>query len=215
MAKSVNVQIPISSKIVLNDFNLENYDGKSIVMIDGSGHENSIILEFPLDTFKSKNSSKSIDGYETIGVSKDEQSRFYDKIRMQFQRVGLFNTQSVWENLAFGLIAQKHSRGEARNITVSKLAQVGLGLEFTNRYPITNEISDALVIHSAEDTDEKALTILHVQSERKIANRIAMDFQDTITWKRSTDQFDDCSGEHADQFIPGKTDGLVQMAWLN
>ena len=56
---------------------------------------------------------------------------------------------------------------------------------------------------------------VNVQSEGKIANRIAMGFQDTITWKRSTDQFDDCNGEHADQFIPGKTDGLVQMAWLN
>jgi phospholipid/cholesterol/gamma-HCH transport system ATP-binding protein len=49
------------------------------------------------------------------------------EIGMLFQKGALFDSLSVWENVAFGLLAQnKCSRGEARGVADGVLAQVGL-----------------------------------------------------------------------------------------
>ena len=55
---------------------------------------------------------------------------------MLFQGSALFDSLSVWENVAFGLIqAQRRPRAEARDIAHRKLAQVGLGPEVGSLSP--------------------------------------------------------------------------------
>ena len=55
---------------------------------------------------------------------------------MLFQGAALFDSLPVWENVAFGLIqGQKMPRGEAREIAIAKLGQVGLGAEVGELFP--------------------------------------------------------------------------------
>jgi len=45
---------------------------------------------------------------------------------MLFQGGALFDSLPVWENVSFGLLAEKRvARSEAKEIAVAKLAQVG------------------------------------------------------------------------------------------
>jgi len=55
---------------------------------------------------------------------------------MLFQGAALFDSLSVWQNVAFGLIqGRKMGRGKAREIATEKLGQVGLGPEVGGLYP--------------------------------------------------------------------------------
>jgi phospholipid/cholesterol/gamma-HCH transport system ATP-binding protein len=55
---------------------------------------------------------------------------------MLFQAAALFDSMTVWENAAFGLIAGKGmARREARKIALEKLAQVGLDEKFAMMSP--------------------------------------------------------------------------------
>ena len=58
------------------------------------------------------------------------------KFGMLFQGAALFDSLPVWENVAFGLLAQKKvGRTEAQEIAVAKLAQVGLGPDVASLFP--------------------------------------------------------------------------------
>ena len=55
---------------------------------------------------------------------------------MLFQGGALFDSLAVWENVAFGLIQGRNmARGQARDIAMDKLAQVGLTPEVGELYP--------------------------------------------------------------------------------
>jgi phospholipid/cholesterol/gamma-HCH transport system ATP-binding protein len=55
---------------------------------------------------------------------------------MLFQGAALFDSLSVWENVAFGLIQGRHmARAKARDIAIEKLGQVGLTPEVAALYP--------------------------------------------------------------------------------
>ncbi len=55
---------------------------------------------------------------------------------MLFQGAALFDSLSVWENVAFGLLAMKKiKRAQARDVAIEKLALVGLGPEVADLEP--------------------------------------------------------------------------------
>jgi phospholipid/cholesterol/gamma-HCH transport system ATP-binding protein len=55
---------------------------------------------------------------------------------MLFQGSALFDSLPVWQNVAFGLLAQKRTdRRHAREMAVAKLAQVGLGPDVADLFP--------------------------------------------------------------------------------
>ena len=57
-----------------------------------------------------------------------ERERILQKVGMLFQNAALFDSLTVWENVAFGLIEGRGmKRKEAQEIAYDKLADVGLG----------------------------------------------------------------------------------------
>lgn len=55
---------------------------------------------------------------------------------MLFQGAALFDSLPVWENVAFGLLAEKRcTRRQAKDIAVQKLAAVGLDAPVADLYP--------------------------------------------------------------------------------
>lgn len=122
-------------KVVLDGFNLDIHKGESVVVIGGSGVGKSVMLKCILGLLKPESGSITMDGRETIGASTGERDRINSKIGMLFQSAALFDGQSVWENVAFGLLSHNHDRKDAYDIAIAKLAQVGLGAEIADRSP--------------------------------------------------------------------------------
>ena len=122
-------------KVVLDGLNLDIKRGESVVVIGGSGVGKSVMLKCLLGLLKPESGSIAIDGQETIGIPEGDRAMINHQIGMLFQGAALFDSQSVWENVAFGLQAENYSRSEAREISTAKLAQVGLSADIADKTP--------------------------------------------------------------------------------
>src|SRR5438067_3128550 len=77
-----------------------------------------------------------INDEETVGLHRAGRERLMHKFGMLFQGSALFDSLSVWENVAFGLVQGRGmKRDEARDIALKKLAAVGLGPEVARLSP--------------------------------------------------------------------------------
>jgi phospholipid/cholesterol/gamma-HCH transport system ATP-binding protein len=77
-----------------------------------------------------------VDGKNVLKMSAGEREETLRKFGMLFQSAALFDSLSVWENVAFGLIqGRKMKRVQAKEIAYEKLAKVGLGEEVGALYP--------------------------------------------------------------------------------
>jgi phospholipid/cholesterol/gamma-HCH transport system ATP-binding protein len=114
-------------KVVLDGLDLDVGAAESVVIIGGSGTGKSVLLKCILGLLDPEEGSIKVDGQEVIGLSTRERELVNRKFGMLFQSAALFDSLSVWENVAFGLMsAQGTGKQEARKIAVEKLAQVGL-----------------------------------------------------------------------------------------
>jgi phospholipid/cholesterol/gamma-HCH transport system ATP-binding protein len=123
-------------KVVLRDLDLDVPKGQSLVVIGGSGTGKSVLIKCIIGLMKPDKGSIEIDGHEVTRMSAGEREEIMHKFGMLFQGGALFDSQPVWENVAFGLIAGRgFNRAEAKEIALRKLAAVGLGPDVANLYP--------------------------------------------------------------------------------
>ncbi|MFZ5834322.1 MAG: ABC transporter ATP-binding protein [Pseudomonadota bacterium] len=121
---------------VLAGVDLEIGRGKSLVLIGGSGTGKSVTLKCILGLIKPDSGSIRIDGREVIGLSGAARQNIMAKSGMLFQGAALFDSMTVWENVAFGLIqAQGMPKKLAREKALAALAKVGLEPELANLNP--------------------------------------------------------------------------------
>jgi len=123
-------------KTVLNDMNLDVMTGESMVIIGGSGSGKSVTMKCILGLMDPDRGSILIDGEETVGMTGKNRKRIQRKFGMLFQGAALFDSLPVWENVSFGLLAErKVNRKDAKEIAVEKLRRVGLGADVANLSP--------------------------------------------------------------------------------
>lgn len=114
-------------KVVLDSVDLDVMPGESMVIIGGSGSGKSVTLKCILGLLYPDGGSIKIDGKEMVGISQSERKQILTKFGMLFQGAALFDSLPVWENVAFGLLAQRlHDRADAKEIAMEKLRRVGL-----------------------------------------------------------------------------------------
>ena len=133
--RMTNVRKAFGEKVVLDGFNLDVKTGESLVVIGGSGVGKSVMLKCLLGVLTPESGAITIDGDNVVGIGTAERDRINTKLGMLFQGAALFDSQSVWENIAFGLTARKVARQEAREIAMQKIAMVGLKPEIASLYP--------------------------------------------------------------------------------
>ena len=115
------------TKVVLDGLDLDVGDGESVVVIGGSGTGKSVLLKCILGLLEPDSGSIQVDGEEVIGIDAGGRERINSKFGMLFQSAALFDSLPVWENVAFGMLAQKRvDRNGARELAIRKLAQVGM-----------------------------------------------------------------------------------------
>src|SRR4051794_26116476 len=117
-------------KIVLDGVDIACGAGESLVIIGGSGTGKSVLIKCIMGLLTPDSGSIRVDGVETVGLGRAARDRLMRKFGMLFQGSALFDSLSVWENVAFGLIQGRGmARSQAREIATQKLATVGLGPE--------------------------------------------------------------------------------------
>jgi len=114
-------------KKVLDGIDLDVFPGTSTVVIGGSGSGKSVLLKCILGLIEPDSGTIAIDGHDLAGMTPSQREQARGEIGMLFQNGALFDSLTVWENVAFGLMAAGgvgRSQGRARAGEV--LAQVGL-----------------------------------------------------------------------------------------
>lgn len=114
-------------KLVLDGIDLDVAPQTSMVVIGGSGSGKSVLLKCILGLITPDAGSIEIDGQDVLRLPPKERDAARARIGMLFQNGALFDSITVAENVAFGLLAQKKAtRAEARKRAEEVLAQVGL-----------------------------------------------------------------------------------------
>lgn len=117
-------------KLVLDGIDLDVGIGESLVVIGGSGTGKSVLVKCIIGLLQPDGGSIKIDGQEAVRLPAREREALMHKFGMLFQGSALFDSLSVWQNVAFGLI---EGRGmaprRAKEIALQKLGAVGLGPE--------------------------------------------------------------------------------------
>ena len=131
-----NVYKSFGTKYVLRGLDLSIYKGESVVLLGQSGMGKSVSVRLMLGLMDVDSGSIKINGEEITNFSEEE---FYEnnrKIGMLFQNGALFDSMSVWENVAFSLLnIDKMNPEEARKIAIQKLEDVGLPSKVADMMP--------------------------------------------------------------------------------
>ncbi|MBR1605761.1 MAG: ATP-binding cassette domain-containing protein [Alphaproteobacteria bacterium] len=131
-----NLYKAFGKKVVLDGVDVDVKKGESLVVIGGSGTGKSVLIKCIQGILTPDSGSIKIDGVDITQLDRDEAEKSYSKMGMLFQGAALFDSLSVWENVAFGLIEnQKMPRKEAKAEAIRVLRQVGLAAEVADLSP--------------------------------------------------------------------------------
>ncbi len=131
-------------KTVLDGIDFDVAKGESLVIIGGSGSGKSVTIKCVLGLIQPDAGVIEIDGEKATSLSGRERDQLMAKFGMLFQGGALFDSMTVWENVAFRLIQERsHSRKQAREAAIETLGMVGLGGDVADLLP--SEVSGGMM----------------------------------------------------------------------
>lgn len=132
-----DVHKSFGSKHVLRGVDLEVAKGQSMVIIGGSGTGKSVTLKCVLGLVIPDTGRVLFEGEDVTRAKGRARERMLDRFGMLFQGGALFDSLTVWENVAFRRRQGKGrlSRSDARDLAVEKLRRVGLDPATADLYP--------------------------------------------------------------------------------
>lgn len=131
-----NIHKSFEDKHVLQGVDLTINPGESLVIIGGSGTGKSVLLKCLLGLIHADSGSIKMDGNEITKESATENEVRLRDIGVMFQGSALFDSLTVWENVAFRLMnSQQMERKKAKEVALEKLAAVGLTEKVGELYP--------------------------------------------------------------------------------
>lgn len=132
----IGVRKSFGSNHVLNGIDLSIEQGKSLVVIGGSGTGKSVMLKCVLGLLTPDEGAIMVDGEDVTKFNTSERDELMGKFGMLFQGGALFDSMRVWENVAFGLVQGRGmDKNEAREIALEKIQAVGLKSSVGDLYP--------------------------------------------------------------------------------
>lgn len=98
-----NVHLSLDSRPVLDGVSLRLYRGETLCVLGGSGVGKSTLLRLILGLTRPDTGRIVVEGVEITAASFDEVLRIRENIGMVFQESALFDSLSVYDNVAFPL----------------------------------------------------------------------------------------------------------------
>ena len=174
-------------KNILRRLNLEVSKGETVAVMGISGSGKSTLLKCLSGLLKPTAGRVLIDGKDITPLTEDQMSPIRRRIGMVFQYSALFDSLTIFDNVAFGL--RRHTRltdARLREVVRQKLALVGLpGVE--ERYP--SELSGGM------------------QKRAALARALALD-PDILLYDEPTSGLDPIMATAIDELITGMRDEL-------
>ena len=123
-------------RTVLDGLDLSVAPGKSLVIIGGSGQGKSVTIKTALGLMRPEAGKIELDGKNVVGLTDGARRKLFSRVGVLFQGAALFDSLTIWENVAFRLInADGVPRKEARERAVEALEQVRLAPAVADRFP--------------------------------------------------------------------------------
>ena len=127
MIKIRNITKILNGRKVLDEVNLDVYSGEALSIIGQSGCGKSVLLKHIIGLMKPDSGSIYIDGEDIVTAQEKKIYELRKKIAMVFQNAALFDSMTVFDNVAFGLSEHTKLSAEEISKTVSeKLSIVNL-----------------------------------------------------------------------------------------
>lgn len=135
MIKLVDVEKSFNSQLVLNRLNLEIPKGKITAVIGPSGEGKSVLLKHMIGLLRPNRGQVLVEGEDIAVMGRRQLNRVREKFGMLFQNAALFDSMTVYENVAFPLEEKTRlSRTKIRDRVHEALENVGLkGVD--DKYP--------------------------------------------------------------------------------
>jgi phospholipid/cholesterol/gamma-HCH transport system ATP-binding protein len=124
---------------VLKGISLSIPKGTTFVVLGGSGSGKTVLMKHVIGLLKPDRGVVRVDGHEISGLRGKELNEARQMFGMVFQGAALFDSMTVYENVAFPLTEKRWRErpraDEIRARVVEKLKVVDLGEEVLPRYP--------------------------------------------------------------------------------
>ncbi|HEX4197536.1 MAG TPA: ATP-binding cassette domain-containing protein [Caulobacteraceae bacterium] len=122
--------------VVLRGLDLSVDAGRSLVVIGRSGQGKSVTIKIAAGLMQADAGHVLIDGQDVSRLKGRERRRLASRFGMLFQGGALFDSLSVWENVAFRLVNADHApRAAAKARALAALDRVQIARQFIDRYP--------------------------------------------------------------------------------
>ena len=136
LLKLDGVEKSFGAKQVLRGVSLDVARGQSLVVIGGSGSGKSVMLKNALGLMTPDKGQIFFDGEDVTKATGKAREKMRARIGMLFQSGALFDSLTVWENVAFRLInSEGLSRRDAKERAIETLKKVRLGADVAGLYP--------------------------------------------------------------------------------
>lgn len=113
-------------KPVLNGVNIQIEDGQIHTIIGGSGCGKSVLLKLIVGILIPDRGSIIIDGVDITKLSEVEKLSVQKNFGFLFQAAALFDSLTVFENIAFEYLYEKNDMKKLEELVARKLIDVGL-----------------------------------------------------------------------------------------
>jgi phospholipid/cholesterol/gamma-HCH transport system ATP-binding protein len=155
MIRVENLYRSFGSQVVLRGVNLEVSGGEIMVIIGRSGGGKSVLLKHMLGLLHPDAGRVIVDGIDITPLRGTDLDRVRERYGVVFQGGALFDSISVFDNVAFPLREKTRlSHAEIRARTEERLAQVGLeGMAHKNPAEISGGMRKRVAIARALITD--------------------------------------------------------------
>ena len=131
-----NLSKSFGSHEVLHGLDLDVRQGKSLVILGGSGSGKSVLMKLIVGLIAPDSGSVVIDGEETVGIEQSKRFELMSKIGYLFQAGALFDSLTIEDNITFYMAKiLKLNLADKRELALQKLKLVGLNERVLALYP--------------------------------------------------------------------------------
>ena len=124
------------SNEVLRGVDIDVAPGESLVVIGGSGSGKSVMLKNALGLMTPDGGKIFFDGKDVTHSTGKSREAMRARVGMVFQSGALFDSLTVWENVAFRLInSEGVKRSDAKERAIATLKKVRLGSDVAGLFP--------------------------------------------------------------------------------
>jgi phospholipid/cholesterol/gamma-HCH transport system ATP-binding protein len=103
-----NLHKSFDGKQVLKDMSIDVERGETVVIVGGSGTGKSVTLKHIIGLLRPDRGRVIVDGHDVTAMDERELNQFRRRFGMAFQEGALFDSMSVYENIAFPL--RRHTK---------------------------------------------------------------------------------------------------------